>query len=136
MPKGSNEIVSAVYSHLCTSEFSGVKKVRLFADGCCGQNKNSSMLVMCSKWLATQAPPKVQTLELIFPIPGHSFIPPDRVFGLIEKEVWARNNISPEEYFEIYGNYGKVIRLGMDIPIQDCKSATNEILKARSFWHF
>ncbi|KAJ8720999.1 hypothetical protein PYW08_006464 [Mythimna loreyi] len=85
--KGANEIASAVYNTLQnTVHNENVKTVRLVADGCGAQNKNSIMIGMCAKWL-TQAPRHIKTVELVFLIPGHSFIPPDRVFGLVEKEI-------------------------------------------------
>lgn len=31
--------------------------------------------------------PNIQSVEIVFPVRGHSFIPPDRVFGLIEKDI-------------------------------------------------
>ncbi|GBP39884.1 hypothetical protein EVAR_29114_1 [Eumeta japonica] len=89
-----------------------VSSVRLIADGCAGQNKNSTLLAMCSKWL-TEAPRHVKCLEVIFPVVGHSYIPPDRVFALIEKEVKKREIIAnPQEYLEIISQFSSVIHLG------------------------
>lgn len=84
--KSSNEIVSAVFD-LVTDRFDGKKKIRMMADGCGSQNKNSTMIAMAAHWLTNCAPTNIKTIELIFPVPGHSLMPADRVFGLIEKEV-------------------------------------------------
>lgn len=82
------------------------------------------MVGMCAIWLS-QAPPHIKKIELIFPIPGHSFIPPDRVFGLIEKEIKHMENIvQPEEYIEVYKNYGTVILFDN---VMDWKSALNGV---------
>ena len=44
-----------------------------------------------------------------FPIVGHSYLPPDRVFGRIEKEIRQHEEITgPEGYRKIYENHGKV----------------------------
>lgn len=86
-PKGSSQIASAVYHRLCNLDLTGKTTIRLVADGCGGQNKNSIMVSMCSYWILKDAPPNVTSLELIFPIPGHSYLPPDRVFAKLEKEV-------------------------------------------------
>lgn len=81
------------------------------ADGCGAQNKNSIMISMCAKWL-TQAPLHIKTVELVFPISGHSFIPPDRVFGLVEKEIKRIETIlKPVEYVEVFEKYGTVMLL-------------------------
>lgn len=64
------------------------------------------MLAMCSKWLAEFAPSNVESLELIFPVVGHSFIPPHRVFAQIEKQVRKRETlVKPEEYLEIISEW-------------------------------
>nr|CAI5866539.1 unnamed protein product [Callosobruchus analis] len=86
--KSSNEIASAVYSILKNLEISDdIQELKLVSDGCTGQNKNSAMIAMCAKWLANDAPKHIQTINLIFPVTGHSFLPPDRVFGQIEKKI-------------------------------------------------
>lgn len=82
-PKTSNQIASAVYDCLQKTNLEGITTVRLVADGCGGQNKNSILLCMVSRWLLDN--PSVKKVEIIFPITGHSFMPPDRVFGNIEK---------------------------------------------------
>lgn len=57
LAKGSNQIVSAVYHILNSTIFEvNVTKVRLFPDGCAGQNKISMMVAMVSKWLLEHAP--------------------------------------------------------------------------------
>lgn len=107
--------------------------VRLVADGCGAQNKNSIMVGMCAKWL-TQAPRHIKTVELVFPIPGHSFIPPDRVFGLVEKEIKRMETISkPVEYIEVFEKYGTVVLLNN---VKDWKTALGNIIRPPGNWHF
>lgn len=103
-PKGSNEISSAVYHRLCNLEIpENIDCIRLFADGCGGQNKNTILMTMCSHWLTTKSPSNIKKMEIIFPVVGHSFIPPDRVFARIEKAVKSKESIvSPAEYIEIF----------------------------------
>lgn len=86
-PKGSNEIASCVYHRLQQTNFTGISTLRCVADGCAGQNKNSVMILMLSKWLLHRAPAHAKKVEYIFPVAGHSFIPPDRVFAKIEKVI-------------------------------------------------
>ncbi|KAJ8735227.1 hypothetical protein PYW07_006847 [Mythimna separata] len=90
---------------------------------------------MCAKWLSET--PQVKSLELIFPIVGHSFIPPDRVFARIEKEIRKREIMAnPEEYHEIIKNFATVIKLGDDCKVYDWKDAVGTNLKPVGRWHF
>ncbi|KAM3955420.1 uncharacterized protein ACR2FA_010691 [Aphomia sociella] len=135
-PKASNQIASAVYHRLQNMNLTGINTVRLIADGCVGQNKNTTMLGMCAKWL-TEAPSHIKTIELIFPIVGHSFIPPDRVFAQIEKQIRKKEMISnPEEYHEIIEQFATVINMGHDCKVLDWKTATTEVFKPVGRWHF
>lgn len=137
-PKGSNEIASSVYHRLCSSNLGGINHIRLVADGCGGQNKNSTMMTMCMYWFKKKAPRNITTLELVFPVAGHSYIPPDRVFAMIEKDVKAKETIIlPEEYFDIFETYGTVIKLGStECPVFDWKSLCSQYVKPPSAWHF
>lgn len=82
------------------------------ADGCSGQNKNTTTIEMVSKWFSSSAPRSLKKVELIFPVTGHSFIPPDRVFGVAEKEIRKRNSIvQTNEYIDIIKNHASVFHL-------------------------
>nr|CAH7758991.1 unnamed protein product [Callosobruchus chinensis] len=50
-------------------------------------------MFMLAYWLLNKAPAHMQTLEVVFPIVGHSFLPPDRVLilqGSFKESLWAR----------------------------------------------
>lgn len=65
------------------------------------------MLGMLSKWLLSK--PHIKIIELIFPVIAHSFMPADRVFGNIEKELRKMEVvIDPEEYTEVTKNHATV----------------------------
>ncbi|CAG9834657.1 unnamed protein product [Diabrotica balteata] len=135
-PKSSNEIASAVFHRLCQTDLKNIDTVRLFADGCGGQNKNTTLMGMLSKWLVSFAPENVKTVQVIFPIVGHSFIPPDRVFAQIEKKLRKIEIIiKPEEYVNILKDHGTVWNIN-NLEINDWKSATLEIIKPPGQWHF
>lgn len=132
--KGSNEIASAVYHTLNQSDLTNVNHIRLVADGCGGQNKNSVMLAMCSRWLLDNG--SIKKMELVFPVTGHSFMPADRIFGNIEKEIRKREVItSPSEYAAIIGQYTTVTEL-TKIPIYNWKNCVHEVLKTTAQFHF
>lgn len=104
------------------------------ADGCGGQNKNSILLCMLSKWLADNM--SVNKIEVIFPITGHSFMPPDRVFGNVEKVLKKHEIIiRPEDYIDIIGTNSTVTKM-RDIPMLDFKSAAKDVLKPTAKWPF
>lgn len=132
--KGSNEIASAVYHRLNQSDLRNVNHIRLVADGCGGQNKNSVMLAMCSRWLLDNKSTK--KIELVFPVTGHSFMPADRIFGNIEKDIRTREVItSPSEYADIIRQLTTVTEL-TNVPIYNWKNSVHEVLKTTAQFHF
>lgn len=70
-PKGSCEIASAVYHRLKNTVFPPDKKetVRLVADGCGGQSKNSMLILMAKKDYQML---HIKKVELISSVTGHS----------------------------------------------------------------
>jgi hypothetical protein len=125
--RGSNEIASAVRHFLDqylpkSSNFNTVQKVRFVSDGCGGQNKNNIIVGMVQSWLF-QAPEHIQMAELIFPVRGHSFLPCDRLFGRIEKELRTRDSIlDPTEYHEIFSHHCSSVNiLDKDWKVSDWK---------------
>lgn len=136
--RSSNEIVSAVFYTLKHFSFNQeIERVRLVADGCGGQNKNTTMVGMIQYWLQCCSPPNVKTVELVFPIVGHSFLPPDRVFAQIEKKVKkCPTIIDPETYINIIKDYSTVLKMGEDYSVFDWKAEVQKVVKAPASWHF
>ncbi|XP_050063915.1 uncharacterized protein LOC126552866 [Aphis gossypii] len=134
--KGSNEISSAVYH--CLSNLvipTSIKTVRLVADGCGGQNKNSTMMGMVSTWFLNLAPIHVQNVEFVFPIVGHSFLPADRVFANIEKKIKRKDVItSPDEYTNLFSDFGTTVPLAGIV--HDWKTSVQSVFKPPGGWHF
>ena len=136
--RSSNEIVSAVFYSLKHFNFNQeVEQVRLVADGCGGQNKNTTMVGMIQYWLQCCSPPHIKCVELVFPIVGHSFLPPDRVFAQIERKVKKCSTIiDPETYINIIKDYSTVLKMGEDYSVFDWKDEVQKVLKAPASWHF
>lgn len=136
--KGSNEIASCIFHRLSATDLEGIHTLRLVADGCGGQNKNTTLIGMCSKWLHCHAPSELKSIEIIFPVTGHSFLPADRVFALIEREVKKKEIIvNAQEYYTIFAKHSTVIDLGRgDTEIFDWRSATQAVFKVPGQWHF
>lgn len=136
--KESNQIASAVFHCLSQMNLSEYKSIRLCADGCGGQNRNSTVIAMCLYFLHVKAPENVESIELVFPITGHSFIPPDRVFGGIEKQLLVRKMpviINPNDYIDIFNQHATVIKL-KDCGVFDWKTVAKTLLKSTNSWHF
>ncbi|XP_046684501.1 uncharacterized protein LOC124373972 [Homalodisca vitripennis] len=134
--KGSNEISSCLYDTLNSIDLTPYMTVRLISDGCGGQNKNSILITMVCSWFVN-APDNIKEVQLVFPMTGHSFIPPDRVFGNVEKEIKRCEVIvSPQEYIDIIGNFATVKKLGVDTVNLDWKSEVEQHIRKTSTWHF
>lgn len=135
--KGSNVIASCLFHSLKSIDMTPYTVVRLISDGCGGQNKNTILLSMLCSWFRNNAPANIKEIQLVFPITGHSFLPPDRVFANIEKDIRKSEVIvSPEEYVSKIARFATVLRLGDDVVVQDWKTATTEFMKKPGSLHF
>uniref|UniRef100_A0A6P7G646 Uncharacterized protein LOC114336327 n=1 Tax=Diabrotica virgifera virgifera TaxID=50390 RepID=A0A6P7G646_DIAVI len=120
-----------------TSFGDGTGVLRLVADGCSGQNKNSVIIGMCSKWLSEDAPANLKSIELIFPVTGHSLLPADRVFAQMEKKVRNIEVITkPLEDVDLLRESGLVFHLGQESEVRDWKQGVTDNLKSTGSWNF
>lgn len=134
--RGSNEIASALrhYIHNLENKLKEEKKrdivLRLFSDSCCSQNKNTIM--MATLMSIAERSNIFKKIIHFYPIRGHSFMPPDRVFGNIEKCYRKTESITvPSQYYKILNEHGKCYVLGEDWKVYDLKSKTQEIIKKK-----
>lgn len=132
--KDSNLIASAL-THALTSPQSPLleqlehcNKLRLFSDSCAGQNKNVTVLAMLFN-LRRKLYPRLE-IQFTFPIRGHSFLPADRVFGRIEKDIRKKDVIlHPEEYTTIMNKHATVMVYGKDWRAYDHKKESAKLVK-------
>ena len=117
--KGSSEIASCVRHRMSNTVYAeNVNTIRLFADGAGGQNKKTIMITALLNLLLTQASTQINKICLYYPVPGHSYMPPDRVFGVIEKKLRKIETIiHPEQYLKIFSESGTVIGLVLDFSV-------------------
>lgn len=135
--KGANEIASAIFHLLTFLNLTSYTTIRLCADGCGGQNRNSIMIGMLSYFLSRLAPPNLNEIQLIFPITGHSFLPPDRVFASIEKKLRKLPVIiQPTEYHDIFSEHSTVFKMGTDLKVHNWKTLVETYFKKTTSWHF
>jgi hypothetical protein len=128
--RGAQEISSALTDFLQKAAIDdNVTDIRLFADGCGGQNKNQHVVHALTYWLQKESPQFVKRITMHFPVRGHSYLPADRVFGQVEKKLRKVEEIlDPGGYNEIYKEVANVRVLGKDWHIKNYKDLT-KILK-------
>ncbi|GBP11405.1 PiggyBac transposable element-derived protein 3 [Eumeta japonica] len=135
--KGANEVSSCLYHCLNQLSVDGKTLIKLIADGCGGQNKNTILLGMVAKWLHGTQHTNIKQVEIVFPVTGHSFLPPDRVFALTEKKIRRLETITnPQTYIDVMASNATIHRLVDEVPIFDWKSACKGVLKSTQTLHF
>lgn len=135
--KNPNAIASCVLDKLNEINLTYYKRIRLVSDGCCGQSKNSTMVTAILKWFSESAPAHIVSVELVFPVTGHSFLPPDRVFAKIERSTKRLSTIvNPNDYIEVIKSCGTVKRVGPEVKVYDIEKATSVVMKPYSEWNF
>lgn len=135
--KSSNEVASTVFNELVNSDLTNYTSIRLVADGCAGQNKNINVLCMCMSWMISKSPSQIKTVEIVYPVTGHSFLPSDRVFGLIERDIKKKKTIiQKEEYHALFRKHGKLKIIGNDWVVYDWKKQAASHMKTAAQLHF
>lgn len=87
----------------------------------------------CCKWLLEN--PEINSIELVFPVTGHSLMPADRQFGVIEKKLKKREVMThPDEITEIIQESSSVVKLGSDCVVQNWRDAVRRVLKPTTSW--
>lgn len=80
--KSPNEVISFIDHYINNILPSTVKTLYLFSDNAAAQNKNGTLVQYLYTLLRSSSFEKITHR---FPEPGHSFLPCDRCFGVIEK---------------------------------------------------
>lgn len=133
--RGANEIASAIRHYLLELEKDLKKQkkkviLRLFSDSCGSQNKNFAMMATLMR-IAERSSVFIKILHY-YPIRGHSYMPPDRVFGNIEKDYRKMETITtPSQYYSVLNKFGRCVILGQDWKLIDLKSKASKIVKKK-----
>ena len=89
--RGSSEVASCL--HRCLSQRStGAKHLVLFSDGCPGQNKNRIIATFLLKLVHDG---QFEQVDHFFLVRGHTFLPNDRDFSVIERKKDGGKSIPP-----------------------------------------
>lgn len=71
------------------------------------------------------------SIKHIFPIRGHSYMPPDQVFGRIEQKLRKIENIlSPRTYHDIFKESCTVWEYGKGFEVLDFKTQVKNVIKS------
>ncbi|RVE49656.1 hypothetical protein evm_005713 [Chilo suppressalis] len=131
--KDSNLVSSAVYHRLTETDKTNIDTIRLIADGCGGQNKNCILVGTCCNWLLKNL--TIKKIEIVFPVTGHSYMPADRVFGVIEKKLKKLEVIlHPSEIKDIITQTASLVELGTECPVKDWRQSIKNIVKQTTSW--
>ena len=96
--RGADEIVSCL-SQFCDEHLQGIKTLVAYSDNCFGQNKNITVVAF---WLSIIHKRLVETVEHKYLVSGHSYLPCDRDFGLIEKRKKVQKYVfTPSEWASV-----------------------------------
>ena len=127
--RGSVEVASALIHFLENCKIDEcIDTIRLFSGGCGGQNRNSHVVHALTMWLLRKSPTHVRRVSMTFPMRGHSYLPADRVFGVLEKSFRKHAEIiNPQSYIELYREVGPVKILGIDWQIKDIKQLSRSM---------
>lgn len=97
--RGAQEMGSCIRKHLI-SHAGGAKHIIAFSDACGGQNRNFKQCLLWLKLLADNQL-NLETIDHKFMVSGHSFLPNDRDFGMVEQYAKNRVKFVPEDWYSI-----------------------------------
>ena len=98
--RGSDEVGSILLNHLQSMDTK--EDLVVFSDNCKGQNKNWTIMAL---WFHLVKEKKFRSITHVFVVTGHTHLPCDRDFGLIEKASRRKEHVySPEEWITIIGS--------------------------------
>lgn len=107
--------------------------LNLFSDSCSAQNKNQFVIALLLYYINCRETIFKQ-INHIFPVRGHSYMPPDQVFGRIEKCLRKKEIItSPTQYYNIFENFAQVHVVNKDFCFYDFKKAAKNIIQLKNF---
>lgn len=104
--------------------------LNLFSNSCSAQNKNKYMITTLLYYIKYKSS-IFNKIYHIFPVRGHSYIPPDRIFGRIEQKLRKKENIvSPSQYYDVFKEETSVHVYGKDFLMYNFKNATTKQTKS------
>lgn len=100
--KGPNEVITALADYIEHKKLPEHTHLELFCDNCFSQNKNRYLFTFLDQLCANNI---FQKVTVSYPIPGHSMMPIDRDFALIErKRIKMEKVYTPNYYIDLIEN--------------------------------
>ena len=97
--RGANEIGSCLYKYIKSQESHGINELSAYSDACGGQNRNIKIALF---WSYIVASTSITRIDHKFMVSGHSYLPNDRDFGVIERKRKVSSHVYvPEDWMEI-----------------------------------
>ena len=97
--RGADEIASCLAEYCRAISAKGVTHLIAYSDSCGGQNRNVKMVAM---WMYITQTTAIEVVDHKFMVSGHSFLPNDTDFGLIERAKSKTSEIYvPEQWYAI-----------------------------------
>lgn len=98
--RGAVEISTALINFF-RSNANNAKHIVTFSDRCSGQNRNIKLILALMRFLSDPTH-DIQIIDLKYLVSGHSRLPNDTDFGLIERKLKQYSNVySPKQYYDI-----------------------------------
>lgn len=94
--KGPNEVISALNDYIENNKSPTHTELEIYCDNCYSQNKNRYLFAFLDQLCATGV---FQKVSVYYPVPGHSMMPIDRDFALIERKRIKSDKIYTPEYY-------------------------------------
>lgn len=100
--KGPNEVITALEYYVTKEKTLNQNQLDLYCDNCYSQNKNRYIFTFLDQLCARGI---FEKITVSYPIPGHSMMPIDRDFALIERKRKKYDKIyTPEYYVQLIKN--------------------------------
>lgn len=97
--RGSQEIASCLLEHFRNKVPQDKDHVVMFSDSCGGQNRNIKLALRCMQFLQNENT-HLKTIDQKFMTSGHSFLPNDADFGVIETYSKGRIMNVPRDWYD------------------------------------
>ncbi len=124
--RGSNEVVSCLQHYIQNKLSPGVKKIKLYSNGCRGQNHNHTIVQYLFTLVKTG---QLDSIEHHLPIRGHSFLPCDGHFATTERQKRRIESVDwYPEWIDLVEKSFEVVRVQQDL-ISDHRNHLQQFFK-------
>jgi len=97
--RGAEDIGSCILKYCKEKAESGIKSITAFSDACGGQNRNYKLALI---WMHLSQASNLEEINHIFMVSGHSYLPNDADFGIIERAIYRCKQLYvPEQFYNI-----------------------------------